>query len=126
MFLGTYKTYFTGSNRLVLPKKLRRELGSDDKVFIVLGPDGEIWGFNAKQWEKEAKVRLGTPLNAKPGRMERRKFFSKSEECILDNQGRFILPKEFVDHATLQNEILITGAGDHFEIWNPKKWKQIL
>lgn len=125
MFLGTYKTYFTGKGRIILPKKFRKELGNDNKFYLVMGLDGEIWGFNTEEWVKEAISRLKVPLNQDFGRVERRKFFSRADECYLDGQGRFILPQEFIDEANLKKEALLIGAGDHFEIWNPKIWQKI-
>lgn len=122
MFLGMYKTYFSGKNRIVLPKKFRKELGSEDKFYIVLGLDGEIWGFNIAQWQKEAEKRLELPLSEVEGRDLRRKFFSQAEECFLDSQGRFIISSELIEQAKLSHEVLLVGAGDHFEIWNPKEW----
>jgi MraZ protein len=120
MFLGSFKTYFSGKNRLILPKKFRKELGQEDNFFILLGENGEIWGFDPINWQKQAENVLETPLFTEEGRLRRLKFFSKADECILDNQGRFILPQEFVDWAKLRKDILIVGAGDHFEIWNPQ------
>lgn len=124
MFLGTYKTYFTGKNRITLPKKFRKELGNQDIFYILMGEDGEIWGFNLEEWRKEAENRLKLPLSSEKGRSERRQFFSKAMDCDLDSQGRFIIPTEFVEYANLTQEILIVGAGDHFEIWNPRNWEK--
>lgn len=124
MFLGTYLSYFTGKNRIVLPKRFRKELGGD-KFYIIKGLDGEIWGLSSKEWHKEAENRLRIPIEEVRGRVLRRKFFSESEECFLDSQGRFIVPKELLEYAVIKNEILLVGAGDHFEIWNPESWQEI-
>lgn len=125
MFLGTYKLYFSGRNRIILPKKFRREFGVEDKFYIFLGDNGELWGFSSEQWLKEAEKRLLIPLSEQQGVIERRKFFSQSAECILDAQGRFIIPQELIEYTSVKEEILLVGAGDHFEIWDPKKWNQI-
>lgn len=125
MFLGTYKTYFTGKNRILLPKKFRKELGNEDKFYIVRGLDGELWGFERIEWQKEVEIRLSIPLTDAKGRDQRRRFFSQAEECGLDSQGRFIISKELSEYAEIGNEVLLIGAGDHFEIWNPKLWTQI-
>ena len=122
MFLGSYKTYFTGKNRIVLPKKFRRELGNEDKFYIVRGLDGEIWGFDHSQWQKEAGNRLKVPLTEATGRRLRRRFFSQAEECTLDGQGRFIISKELIEFAGIKDQVLLIGAGDHFEIWEPNIW----
>jgi MraZ protein len=124
MFLGKFLTTFSGKNRIVLPKKFRQELGLG--IFYLLkGFDGEIWGFNAKEWEKEAQKRLSEDFTTTVGREKRRIFFSNSEICSLDSQGRFIIPEVMVQTSNLKSEILILGAGDHFEIWDPQILEQL-
>lgn len=102
----------------MLPRKIRRELGLEEKFYIILGRDGEIWGFDKDNWSKQAENILKIPLSLEEGRVERRNFFSRADECFLDRQGRFILPQEFVQNGDLKAEVLIIGAGDHFEIWD--------
>lgn len=126
MFLGSFKTFFSGKNRLILPKRFRKELGSEDTFYILLGENGEIWGFDLKNWLDLAESILKSPLFTNEGRIDRLKFFPRAEECSLDGQGRFILPQEFMNNLDFKNEVLIIGAGDHFEIWNPEKWKKLV
>lgn len=102
----------------MLPKKIRKELGGEEKFYIILGNDGEIWGLDKLNFHKQAEKILEIPLSETEGRLRRRKFFSQADECLLDGQGRFILPQEFIDQAELKDEVLIIGAGDHFEIWS--------
>lgn len=126
MFLGSFTTLFSGKNRLILPKRFRRELGNEDKFYILLGENGEIWGFDVINWTKLAEIILNVPLSSEEGRIKRLKLFSKAEECVLDSQGRFILPQELMTNLTFDDEVLIVGAGDHFEIWNPEKWNKFI
>ncbi len=126
MYLGSYKTEFNGKNRLILPKRFRRELGSDDKFYVFLAENGEIWGFDQTNWVKQTENVLNIPLSSEEGRVEWLKFFSGADECILDSQGRFILAQEFASQVHLGKSVLIVGAGDHFEIWNPKDWEKVL
>lgn len=124
MFLGRYITYFSGKNRLVLPKKFRQELGNEITFYLIQGQDGEIWGFRTSEWQYEASLRLALPLTDAEGRKARRSFFGLAEECQLDSQGRFIISQDLVDYAGISIEILMIGAGDHFEIWQKEKFEQ--
>lgn len=133
MFLGSYKTYFSGKNRLILPKRFRKELGSEDRFYILLGENGEIWGFDPKNWVKLTASILESPLSTEEGRVKRLKLFPKAEECILDAQGRFILPQEFmstaqslglIENLNFRKVVLIIGAGDHFEVWDVNHWEK--
>lgn len=125
MFLGSYKTYFSGKNRLILPKRFRKELGNEGRFYILLGDYGEIWGFNRDNWLKQTESILKIPLSSEEGRRERLRFFPRADECVLDSQGRFILPSEFDGKVNFKKEVLIIGAGDHFEIWNPQTLEQL-
>lgn len=123
MFLGSFKTIFSGKNRIILPKRFRKELGNEDKFYILMGKNGEIWGFNQVNWLKLADNTLKLSLDSEEGRVKRLQLFSKAEECSLDGQGRFILPQELVEKLDFKQEVLIIGAGDHFEIWDSKLWQ---
>ncbi len=122
MFLGSYTTDFSGKNRLILPKRFRKELGNEDKFYILLGGNGEIWGFDTINWHKLAEDILQSALSTEEGRRKRLKLFPKAEECSLDSQGRFILPQEFMDNLNFSEKVQIIGAGDHFEVWDQKSW----
>ncbi len=122
MFLGSYKTFFSGKNRLILPKRFRKEL-NEDKFYILLGENGEIWGFDPRNWSKLTNSILEFPLSTKEGRVKRLRLFPNAEECSLDSQGRFILPQEFMDNLNFKKEVWIIGAGDHFEVWDLNLWK---
>lgn len=124
MFLGSFKTYFSGKNRLVLPKRFRRELGNEDKFYILLGENGEVWGFDSINWSKLAEGILRLPLSSEEGRVRRLELFPKAEECVLDSQGRFILPQEFMVNLNFKEEVFIIGAGDHFEVWDLNLWEK--
>lgn len=124
MFLGSFKTLFSGKNRLILPKRFRKELGNEDKFYILLGKNGEVWGFDSINWSKLVKNILESPITTEEGRIKRLSLFPQAEECTLDGQGRFILPQEFITRLDFRNEVLIIGAGDHFEIWDLKLWEK--
>ncbi len=91
-----------------------------------MGENGEIWGFDTENWSNLAGSILKVPLSTEEGRIKRLRLFPKAEECSLDGQGRFILPQEFIKNLNLKNEVMIIGAGDHFEVWDSELWKKHL
>lgn len=125
MFLGTYKHKFSGKNRIILPKKLRKQVKGKE-IILTKGLDGCIFGFGRKEWEREAKLQLEVPLTEEKGRDLRRYFFAQAEVCELDHQGRFVIDPSLIDFAQIKSEILLIGAGDHFEIWNHQIWDKIM
>ena len=125
MFLGKYRTTFSGNKRVILPKKFRQSL-KENEILLMLGLDGGIWGFAKVDFENLGKEILKLPLQEMTGRMLRRRFFGSAEQMDLDKQGRFIIPLKFVTNALLDKEILIIGAGDHFEIWDPEQYEKFM
>lgn len=126
MFLGEYKTTFTGQGRLVLPKKFRQDNLEEKTVVLSRGFEGCIWGFTLADFEKEAAKQLEMSVTEKGARDLRRYFFSGAEKVILDEQGRFVIPRSLLDYAQLTKEVVLVGAGDHFEIWDSYRWQELI
>lgn len=123
MFLGTYQPNLIGKGRIALPKKIRNEIAGE-RVILSIGFESCIFGFEEKAWENVVSSDINRPLSDPEGRKLRRKMCSRAAIVELDSQGRFVIPEELLNYAEIKNEILIIGAGDHFEIWSKEKWKE--
>jgi len=123
MFLGTYKPNFSGKGRIVLPKKIRREINGD-RVVLSIGFEECIFGFEEKAWANTIAPDLNRPLSDTEGRKLRRKMCANATITELDTQSRFVIPEELLSYAKIEDEVVIIGAGDHFEIWSPEKWQE--
>lgn len=125
MFLGEYIIKFSGKGRIVLPNKMRDELKG--KVAILSrGFEGCIFGFSPEGFDKEYKRQLEVSATEERARYLRRYLFSGSVPVELDVQGRFVIPSALLTYAKVEDDAVIIGAGDHFEIWNNNFWKKHL
>ena len=125
MFLGQYSAKFSGKGRVILPKKLREEIQGIGLI-LSRGFESCIWGFSIKDFEREAMKQLEVPATEERARYMRRYLFSGSEPVELDNQGRFVIPSALLTFANLKIDVVIIGAGDHFEIWDKRIWERHL
>ncbi|OGE36980.1 division/cell wall cluster transcriptional repressor MraZ [Candidatus Daviesbacteria bacterium RIFCSPLOWO2_01_FULL_39_12] len=125
MFLGEYQLNFSGKGRIVLPKKIRQEIKGKDLI-LSRGFENCIWGFSPEEFEKEAKRQLEISATEERARYLRRYLFSGSVPAELDSQGRFVIPSALLTYARIMEEVVIIGAGDHFEVWNKNFWKKHL
>ncbi len=124
MFLGSFEPNLMEKGRIALPKKIREELGSS-RLILTIGFETCILGFTEKMWEEVTKTELSRPLfSDKEGRDLRRKMYSEAINLELDGQGRCVLPKSMLDYAQIANELVVIGAGDHFEIWEKIRWEE--
>lgn len=122
MLLGTYKPTLIGKNRLLLPIRLRKEIVGN-KLVLSIGFEDCILGFEEKKWEEVTAVDLSRPLSDAKGRDLRRKMCMDAITINLDSQGRFVIPETMAEYASVEENITVIGAGDHFEIWNSKIWE---
>ena len=124
MFLGTYEPNLIGKGRIALPKKVRSEL-IGERMVLTVGFEKCIFGFNEKNWEQIVQPELSRPLfSDQEGRDLRRKMCMEAMVITLDSQGRFIIPEQMLEYAGIDNQLVIIGAGDHFEIWGTKMWSE--
>ena len=125
MFLGEYTTRFSGKGRVILPRKIRQEI-KGIQIILSRGFEGCIFGFDIRDWKKEAEKQLEISATEERARYLRRYMFSGSEPVEFDSQGRIVIPSALLTYAKLVNEVVIIGAGDHFEIWAKRIWKKHL
>ena len=122
VFFGEYQINFSGSGRLLLPKKVR-ELLKGNTFILTKGFDNCLSGYDKDDWEKRA-AELLNPSLLQPTDMDNRRYiFSSLVYLEIDEQGRFVVPKNLLEYGQLKEKVVIIGVGDHFEIWEANKWE---
>lgn len=122
MIIGEYEHSLDAKSRLIMPAKLREDIG--EKFIITKGLDGCLFGFSKQEWENFEEKLKTLPLTNKNARDFVRFFLSGAIVEELDKQGRFLIPSNLKEYANLDKEIVITGVGTRIEIWDKDKWKQ--
>lgn len=123
VFFGEYQANLSGTGRFLLPKRIR-ELLKGNTFILTKGFDSCLAGYDKEDWEKRAADLLNPSLLQPTDLRERREIFSALSYLEIDDQGRFVIPKNLLNYAGLKEKVMIIGVGDHFEIWNPEKWKK--
>ena len=118
MLIGEFEHSLDAKGRLIMPAKLREAIG--DKFVVTKGLDGCLFAFSIEEWSNfEEKLKSLSDRNA---RNFVRFFLSGATECEIDKQGRFLIPTNLRETASLQKEVVIIGVGTRIEIWNKEKW----
>jgi MraZ protein len=123
VFFGEYEINFSGSGRLLLPKKVR-ELLKGNTFILTKGFGICLAGYDKDDWEKRAADLLNPSLLQPTDMENRRSIFSSLVYLEIDDQGRFVVPKSLLGYSQLKEKTVIIGVGDHFEIWDVQKWKE--
>lgn len=120
MFMGEYHHNLDSKGRLIIPAKLRNQIG--EKMVFTRGMEGCIFGYTMETWhEIEAKL-AKLPLTKRNVRSFMRLFYSGAMESEFDKQGRVNLTTTLKKHAELTKECVIVGVSNRIEIWSQERW----
>lgn len=121
VLIGEYEHSLDVKGRLIMPAKLREDMG--EKFIITKGLDGCLFGFSQNEWTNFEEKLKTLPLTNKNARDFVRFFLSGAIECEIDKQGRFLISSNLREYANMEKDIVIIGVGTRLEIWNREKWK---
>ena len=119
--IGEYEHSLDVKGRLIMPAKLREDMG--EKFIITKGLDGCLFGFSQNEWTNFEEKLKTLPLTNKNARDFVRFFLSGAIECELDKQGRFLIASNLREYANMEKDVAIIGVGTRLEIWDREKWK---
>lgn len=122
MLIGEYEHSLDVKGRLIMPAKLRQDMG--DTFIVTKGLDGCLFAFSQEEWLNFETKLKALPLSDKNARNFVRFFLSGATECEIDKQGRFLLPNNLRIAANLEKETIIIGVGTRLEIWNKEIWNK--
>ena len=121
MLIGEYEHSLDVKGRLIMPSKLRQDIG--EKFIITKGLDGCLFVFSQNEWLNFETKLKALPLSDKNARNFVRFFLSGAIECEIDKQGRFLITSNLREYAKLEKDTVIIGVGTRIEIWDKEKWK---
>ena len=99
MLIGEYEHTLDAKGRLIMPSKLREDIG--EKFIITKGLDGCLFAFSIEEWKKfEEKLRT-LPISNKDARNFSRFFFAGAIDCEIDKQGRFLIVTNLREYANI-------------------------
>lgn len=124
MFFGEYRHSLDSKNRIIIPAKLRQELGAT--FTLTKGLDGCLNIYTNDEWSQRLEKLLKLPQTKKEVRMYIRSLTSKATVCECDGQGRIQIPAFLKNEGSLQKNCVIVGAGDHVELWAEELWDSYL
>lgn len=122
MFIGEYEHSIDAKGRLIMPAKLREDIG--EKFVVTKGLDGCLFAYSQEEWKNFEEKLKSLPLTNKNARDFVRFFLAGATECEIDKQGRFLISGNLRQYATLEKEAVIIGVATRIEIWNKDKWKE--
>jgi MraZ protein len=130
IFRGTFEHTIDDKGRVSVPLRFREVLqgSNDDRVVITNFAMGTTRCLHV--YPHAAWARLEESMSARPQfdlKVMRflAYYMSAAQDCILDKQGRILLPQGLRDYAGLKKDVVFTSALTKFHIWDRDQWKQV-
>ena len=121
-FHGTFEHSLDAKNRLTIPAKFRAALAG--RVFLVRGVDPCISLYPEATYTTLTQSALANLNPFEPqARDLKRMLYGNATDTELDSAGRVMLTPRQLEHARIDREVVITGAGDCLELWDRSAWE---
>lgn len=120
MLVGKFNHAIDAKGRLIIPAKLKEQLGA--VITVLKGADNCLRLYSAEEWAKYA-AKISENSNTK-NRAVIRYLYSNAVEIIPDAQGRVILPQEMLRFAGITKNVVTAGCGLYAEIWAAERWEE--
>jgi MraZ protein len=122
-FRGTFDHTLDAKNRLTMPARYRSALAGGIVLAMPIDQQPCVGVWRPLEYEDYSRRALAglPPLSRQLAELERF-FYGSSQDAELDAAGRVIVPARLSEHAQLEKEIVIVGAGDRLELWSKGVW----
>jgi MraZ protein len=125
VFVSTYTHSLDPKRRLTIPSEWRAQVGEPEALYVL--PDVQdtcLLVFPAKEMVRRIERMRKHSIADRKAREFARVLASQSDLVPWDAQGRIRIKDELLARAKLTDKVLLVGAFDTFELWNPDVFRQ--
>lgn len=120
MLIGEYSHSLDTKGRMNFPAKFREGLGGE--FYITRWLDDCLVVFDAASLQAISE-KLEAQSRVK-SREIRRFLYASAVLAEPDKQGRILLPANLREHAHIEKDVVVIGAGSYAEIWGKDAWEK--
>ncbi len=127
MFVGKHIYAVDAKGRVALPVKIKKYINpeAENTIFMTRGLVECIEVYPQDYWRTEIMSRIDQLDDFVPEEASfKRLFLENVSEDNLDGQSRILIPKNLLEYAGIEKEVLILGQDKKIELWNPEKYEK--
>jgi MraZ protein len=127
-FTSEYESKLDAKGRMVLPARIKAQLPEDGSNELVIrrGFEPCLIIYPMVEFKKVFSKISGLNEFNEEYRKLQRNFLSGVVTVELDNNGRFLIPKNMLTYAQIDKDATLIGMGNKVEIWNPTLYEKHL
>jgi len=125
-FVGEYEATLDAKGRFLLPSGFKKQLpeAAAETFIINRGFEKCLSLYPMKSW-KPIFSQISSLNDFDPNvRKFRRYFLNGATQVELDTASRLLLPKNLMEYAGLEKDIVLVSAVNKIEIWDKNKYQQ--
>ena len=130
MFRGRYEHTIDSKGRLSIPSRFREViLGKGDERLVitnfVIDSMRCLDVYPLDEWlhfEEEIKKK---PKFDRRMMMFQNYYLAGACECVVDNQGRVLVPPLLRQYVGLKRDVVLVAALEKFRVWDKETWKKV-
>jgi len=125
-FIGEYEATIDSKGRFLLPAGIKKQLPEGELPVFVINRGFEkcLSMYPLKSWNPLYESISNLNDFDPKVREFRRYFLNGAMQIELDSAGRMLLPKNLMEHAGLEKDIVLVSAVNKMEIWDKNKSQQ--
>jgi MraZ protein len=121
-FVGRYEHSLDTKGRVILPAKFRADF--ERGGYLAQQTEGCLALWTLGEFDRQMTAMRERAESGRSNRNRARLWAASSHEVEIDRQGRMAIPVRLRNFAKLENEVLVQGAIDRVELWNPATWDE--
>lgn len=123
-FYGRHEHSLDPKGRVILPAKFRAPFASGAFLTQYRGRCLALW--TPEEFEAQTQLMQAAQAGSRAERDLARVWAAGTEELDIDRQGRVAIAPHLREYARLVDAVLVHGAMERVEFWNPEVWAQKL
>ena len=120
-FVGRFEHTLDTKGRVILPAKFRAAF--ERGGYLSENREGCLALWTPGEFERQMAAMQERSGTGRTDRNRARLWAANSTDVEIDRQGRMPVPAHLRQFAQLQSDVLVHGAIDRIELWNPTVWE---
>jgi MraZ protein len=121
-FVGRYEHSLDSKGRVILPAKFRADF--EKGGYLTEHREGCLALWTLGEFQRQLQAMQQEAAQGRTARNRARLWAANSHEVEIDRQGRMAIPAHLRAFAALEGDVLVHGAIDRIELWNPAVWEE--
>lgn len=126
-FVGEFTHSLDSKKRMTIPSDWREMAGVPQRLFVLPAINNKcLCVYPARDMARRLERLRNLSMADTEGRQLARTLASRSDLVSWDSQGRIRIKDHLLDRAQINNQVVLVGAFETFELWNPDLYREAM